>query len=263
MKGGSLGVKALVRSLVLLGLISGLGFVAVKMRGKPAADTAPDPPHQPIPDGKLYFEQTIREVAVAADATHAVVDFPFENRTGKALTISRVEKNCTCAEMQISDGKLRYAPGEKGVIRARYELGNFIGIVDKPFMLWLEGDPEAKPSHTLTARLIIPVLVELSEKTLKWVVGGPPSPAKIDIRTTSQPIRMLTASSTSEAVQVELKPVTDGRHYELWVTPVDIQNPSLALIRIETDSSIPRWKMLQVFALVQSPSTGPKPASPP
>jgi len=253
----------LVRSLVVVALISGLGFVAVKMRGTPAVGTAPVESRNPILEGKLYFEQTTREVAVAADATHALVDFPFENRTGKTLTISRVEKNCTCAEMQISEGKLRYAPGEKGVIRARYELGNFIGTVDKPFMLWLEGDPEAKPSHHLIARLIIPVLVELSEKTLKWVVGGTPTPAKIDIRATSQPIRVLTATSTSEAMKVELKPVTDGRHYELWVTPVDPQTPCLALIRLETDSSIPRWKMLQVFALVQNPPVGPKPPSPP
>lgn len=257
-------MKALVRSLIVLALIAFAGFVAVKMRGPGDIGSGPPPAADP-PDGAgLTFAKTTEEVTVAADASHALVDFHFANKTHRVLTISRVEKNCSCAEVQVSDGKLSYQPGEQGVIRARYELGNLSGRVEKPLTLWLVGDPENAPSHTLTSCLIIPVLVEMSGRTLQWVPGSPPSPAKIDLRIVhSEPIRVLTASASSDAFKIELKPVEEGRHYELWVTPVDTKSPGMAFIRMETDSRIPRWKTLQAFATVRSSAeTTPPPGTP-
>lgn len=248
-------MKALVRSLIVLALIGAAGFVAVKMRGPTVTGGGAPPPPARMATTGLGFVKTTQEVAVAADATTATVDFPFENKTDKILTIAKVEKNCSCAEVQVSGGKLSYAPGEQGVIRAFYELGNLMGRVEKPFMLWLAGDPDEEPSHTLTSCLIIPVLVELDRKTLQWTLDGPGEPAKIDIRGRhSEPIRVLAATSSSDDFKVELKPVEEGRHYELWVTPANTANPGLASIRMETDCAIPRWKVLQAFATVRAPT---------
>ena len=249
----------LLRTVIVLLLMAAAGFVAVKSRapreagrghaGTPAANATP----APVPEtGGLTFATSVVNARVAPDATHAQLDFNFENRTDRTLTISRVEKNCACMEMLVSGGKLVYAPGEKGIIRARYELGNMAGTVDKEFMLWLEGDPEEKPSHVLVSRLIIPELVVLSDKNLKWQTGMPADPQKAAITIHGDhPIRITGSSCTSNDIRIDLKTLEEGRRYELWVTPASTSEPGLTAIRLDTDSPIPRWKAVQIFAMVQ------------
>ena len=239
---------------------------------KPA--TAPDPDGAPesqattnaappAADG-LHFERTVVEVAVAADAAEAVTDFPFTNHGAKVTTIREVEKDCDCAEVQVSNGKLSYAPGESGIIRARFRLENLVGTVDKHFQLFLADDRPDQPSHLLVARIRIPVLIELSAKTVDWTVGGEPAPRKVELRIThDQPIHLRNPVSSRDDLRVALKAVEEGRHYELWLEPSTLNQPGLALVRVETDSPIPRWKLLQVFARFLPPgTTPPQPAAP-
>lgn len=200
----------------------------------------------------LTFESPLLEIHAAADARTAVADFKFENKTGKPVTITRYDKTCSCVSVQVAGGKLNYLPGEKGMMRATFDLGNFSGAVDKMILVWLDGDAGAKPSVTLTVRVHIPVLVVMDVKTLKWTLGGTAEPQKIDIRMNhTKPIRILTTSCTSESFKTELKTLEEGRHYELWVTPSDINAPGLAIIRMETDCEVARHKVQQAFATVR------------
>jgi hypothetical protein len=217
----------------------------------------------PAVDG-LRFERTVVAVEVAADAREAVTDFPFTNGGGKVVTIREVEKDCDCAEVQISNGKLSYAPGEAGIIRARFRLDNLVGTVEKSFQLFLEGDRPDQPTHLLVARIQIPVLIELSAKTVDWTVGGKPEPRTVEVRVThDQPIHLRNAVSSRDDLRVTLKTVEDGRRYELLLEPSAVDQPGLALIRLETDSTIPRWKLLQVFARFLPAGVAPtQPAAP-
>jgi hypothetical protein len=207
----------------------------------------------------LTFESTLLEIHAAADARTAVADFKFENKTDKPVVITRYEKTCSCVSVQVNGGKLNYLPGEKGVLRATFDLGNFSGAVDKMIVMWLDGDAEVKPSVTLTVRVHIPVLVVMDAKTLKWTLGGNAEPQKIDIQMThTKPIRILRTTCTSELFKTELKTLEEGKHYELWVTPLEINSPGLAIIRLETDCEVARHKVQQAFATVRRelPATG-------
>lgn len=211
----------------------------------------------------LTFEKTLLELNLAAEATTASVDFPFENKTDKPVTISRVDKTCSCLAAQVQGGKLTYQPGEQGVIRAVFDLGNFSGTVDKTVVLWLGGDPRDQPSVTLTVRVHVPVLVAMDQKTLKWSLDAAPTPQRIDIRINhSKPIRVLQVTSSSELFKVELKTLQEGAHYELWVTPLEMKQPGIAVIRIETDCEIARHKLQQVFAVVRRDLPGKGAATP-
>jgi hypothetical protein len=207
----------------------------------------------------LTFEKTLVELHAAADAKTAVADFNFENKTDKPVTITRYDKTCSCVSVQVTGGKLNYLPGEKGVVRATFDLGNFSGAVDKMVVMWLDGDAESKPSVTLTVRVHIPVLVIMDAKTLKWTLGSEARPQKIDIRMNhSKPIRIISTTCTSELFKTELKTVEEGKHYELWVTPLEMGAPGLAIIRMETDCEVVRHKIQQAFATVRRdlPATG-------
>jgi hypothetical protein len=205
----------------------------------------------------LNFEKTLLEIPVAADAMTTVADFCFTNSTDRPITIDRVEKDCSCATVQVSGGKLCYAPGEKGVIRATFELGNLAGEVEKSMTLFLAGDPDDKPTHTLTVRVRIPVLVKLSQKTLRWPLGGQAQPQKIDIEMVhTKPIRVLSTQCSTKGFMIELKAIEEGRRYELWVTPAATTEAGMGLIRLDTDCEIPRHRVQQVFAVIQTKAAG-------
>jgi len=200
----------------------------------------------------LTFESQLVEINAPANAKSVVAEFKFENKTDKQVSIARFDKTCSCINVKISDGKLAYAPGEGGEIRAAFDMGNFSGVVDKVVVLWLDSDPAEKPSITLTVRVHIPVLVVMSEKTLKWTIGAKPETRKIDITMDySKPIKIVSATSTSENLKVQVKVLEEGKHYELLVTPEDTKEPGLAIIRIETDCDIARHQVLQAFAVIR------------
>lgn len=211
----------------------------------------------------LEFSKKLMEVHAPADVKTVITDFTFTNRSDKPVTISRYESACSCMKVEISDAKLRYAPGESGIIRAEFDMGNFSGEVDKTIAIWLEGDPKDQPSITLTARVHIPILITIEPKTLKWPLNGNADPQIMRITMNDEkPIHILNVTGSSENFRHELKTTEKGKSYELIVTPLDLKAPGLSIFRIETDCPINKHKIQQAFALIQknSPSqTNPNP----
>lgn len=205
----------------------------------------------------LDFPTKLKDLHAPADARTVSCDFEFTNRSGKTVNIRKYESTCSCMSVTVKDGKLRYAPGESGVIRANFDMGNFSGEVDKSVAVYLDADPEGKPSVVLTTRVHIPVLVTAEPKTLKWDLGGKAETRTVRITMShAKPIKVTAVTSSSEAFKRELRTIEEGKSYELDLTPVDIQSPSLAIIRIETDCDIPKHKTQQVFGVIRKPTAG-------
>jgi hypothetical protein len=200
----------------------------------------------------LDFPEIRKELHAPADVKVVTMDFDFTNRTDKTVNVQKYDAACSCISVMIKGGKLRYEPGESGVVRTEFDMGNFYGAVDKTVLLWLDNDPADKPSITLTAHVIIPTLVSLEPKTLKWEVNAKPDPQAIRINMThTKPIRIISVTSSSEAYSHELKTIQEGKTYELVVTPLDIKTPGLAIFRITTDCAIDKFKIQQAFAQVR------------
>lgn len=204
--------------------------------------------------GKLTFEKELLEFHLAPDATTVTADFQFQNKTDKPVTITRAEPVCSCQKVEISGGRLVYQPGEKGIVRASFELGNFSGVVDKSTLVYLSGDDEKAPSHVLNMRAHLPVLVELGEKTLLWELGAAAETRVCRIRIKEgESIKVLRATCRDDQFKVELKTITEGREYEVAVTPGSTAKPILVPIRIETDCAIERHRVQQIFGVVRKP----------
>lgn len=214
----------------------------------------------PVHGAGLVFPAIIKEVEAPADAKKVTADFEFTNRSDKAVKVVKYDAGCSCMAVGIKDSKFDYAPGESGLIRADFEVGNFSGTVDKVVALWLDGDPSDKPSVQLTVRVHIPVLVSLEPKTVKWEVGGDASPQIIRITMNNkEPIHVKSVTCSSPALQHELKTIEDGKLYELVVKPENVSNPGLAILRIETDCKIERHRIQQAFSVIRKPLNAAKP----
>lgn len=207
---------------------------------------------------ELVFDQPFQEIKAPSNADRVSADFPFTNKGATTIRVAKVNPNCSCIAIKISDGKLEYAPGETGVIRTEFDMGNFSGEVDKEVAVWLEGDPEDRPSVKLVVRVHIPALVVLEPKTIKWETGA--TATTLPIRVTmhhSDPIHITRATCSSDAFQLELKTLEEGSSYEVRVTPKTLEKPVLGIIRIETDCKINKHKIQQGFAIIQNPPRQP------
>jgi len=211
----------------------------------------------------LEFKEMLKEVHAPADVTSATADFEFSNKTDKPVTIAKSDPGCSCLKVQISGGKLRYAPGESGVIRTTFDMGNFSGTVDKMIALWLDDDAPDKPSMTLTVRVHIPILVGLEPKTVQWEIGGSGDPQTIKVRMAGdKPISIKDVKSSSDAFSCELRTLVAGKEYEIVVTPKVMDSPGIGVIRIETDCELAKHRTQQVFGVVRKPSPAATVAKP-
>lgn len=203
----------------------------------------------------LEFETMLQEVRAPADAATVTADFKFTNKSDKPITIAKSDTGCSCLSVQVSGGKLKYAPGESGVVRGTFEMGNFSGTVDKVIALWLDDDRPDKPSKSLVVRVHIPVLVALEPKTVRWEIGGKPEPQVIQIRMAEgETIHVTGVKSSSTSFAFDLREIEKGRQYDLVVTPLAIDTPGMAVVRIETDCKVTRHRIQQAFAVVARPA---------
>ena len=205
--------------------------------------------------GKLEFKALLQDLHAPPEAKTVTAEFEFTNKTDKEVTVKEYKPTCSCISVMIKEGKLRYAPGESGLLRAEFDMQNFSGVVDKVIALWLDADPADKPSMSLTVRVHIPVLVELEPKTLKWELGGKGEAQTIKVSMKhDKPIRIKAVTSSSEAFKCEVKTVEDGKSYDIVVTPDDVTNAQMAVFRLETDSEIKKFQVQQAFGIVRKPS---------
>ena len=202
----------------------------------------------------LKFENELNEVHANLSAAMVKSDFKFTNTSSKPLKIQKADAGCSCLSVEVSNGKLTYAPGESGILRANFEIGSFQGAIDKPIYIWLEGDPKEKPSTTVTLRVHIPVIIALEPKTLKWNVGEKAESKMIEVKMDyEKPIHITSVSTSNSGFKAELVTKVEGKEYAIKVTPTKTDSAGLSVIRIETDVDVKKQRVQQGFAVVRAP----------
>ncbi len=202
----------------------------------------------------LTFEKTLLEFHPKPDDKRVVADFPFRNDTDKPVRIAKYDAACSCMEVGISGGKLDYAPGEAGVLRAIFRLDGYQGTTDRLITVWLDGDPAGIPSARLTLRAHIPQMIKVEPKTVNWDLNQAPEPRVISIEMAAdQVIHVVATQSSNPNFLLELKTLKAGSRYELVITPKTTDSPGIAAFRIETDSKIEAHRMQSAFGVVRMP----------
>lgn len=208
----------------------------------------------PLHGGTLTFKEPTKEIHAGIDAKTVTADFEFKNASDAEVVIDHYDAACTCISAGVQNGKMSYKPGESGVIRAAFDMSHFSGTADKSVMVWLKGDPEDKPSITLTARVIIPVLVEVEPKSLIWESGAPAEPRTVTITMKhSAPIRVTSVSGADQRFSQVLRTVEEGKKYEVTVTPSATDKVGMGVISIETDCPAPRFRSQRIFTVIRHP----------
>lgn len=201
----------------------------------------------------LKFDESLIEVHAPIDSETVTRDFKFTNAGETTLVIREADAGCSCLAVQVAGGKLSYAPGETGTLRAKFDLGSFQGSVDKQINIWLQGDPDEKPSNTVTMRVHIPLIISLEPRTLKWETDSEPVMQVLEIGMDyEKPIHVKSVVSSNPDFEVKLVTVEEGKKYQVEVTPTRTNTPGLSIIRIETDLEIKKHSIQQSFAAISA-----------
>ncbi len=204
--------------------------------------------------GTLDFKELVKEQDAAVDSTIVVTDFEFTNKGDKPVTITGCVPSCNCLTVQVSGGKLKFAPGESGTIRTTMDVTNNTGNFDKAVAIWLDSDPKKdKPSLNLQVNFHVPVLIELEPKSVTWDIGSKAEAKTIHIKMAEGHLIHVVDVKSKESFSCELKTIKDGSSYDLVITPKSMDTPDLGSIRIETDCKIAKQRSQQAFAVVRKP----------
>ena len=202
-------------------------------------------------DGLTFTKNRIA-TTVAPDAKKVKVSYTFENKSQRTITIARYDSACSCLSAQVKGGKLVYKPGEKGEMKVEIELKNFSGLVEKTVLLWTADDPENTPSSVLTVAITIPKLFEVSPLTIFWDQNGTKEAKVFKLKVNhDKPIHILNNVSTNNNFVYQIKTIRDGWEYELVVTPKNVTTPAFGMIKLTTDSPIPRYQRQMAFVCVR------------
>jgi hypothetical protein len=205
------------------------------------------------------------EPKVALKASHldteTPVNFTFK-ATGEAPTkILDIQTYCACLKASPTGGKMEFAPGETGTIECAFLLGTFEGEVTKNVVLTT--DNPAQKEITLAVTITIPKIYEVTPDQVTWTIGEACTPKTVRLKILDEkPIRLTGATSSREKVSATFKAITEGKEYEVTLTPETTAEPMLGTLRLDTDAPYPRYQKKLVFFNVLRPRAAVAPSKP-
>lgn len=212
---------------------------------------------------EFTFKEKLVAVTTKPDVEVVNVEFDFQNNTDQVISIVNFNAPCSCLNVRLrrEDKKesLVFEPGTKGTVIGVLEFGSFKGTIDKVIEIRTDQDEGKKPSIVLTCRVTIPVLIAPDKQQLNWEVGAELQPQEFMIKVAEESETLIKIADhkagygVSENFDYKLETVTDGREYKVTVTPLNTKEPSIGVIKFYTDSKIQRYKVVQIYLLVDHP----------
>jgi len=185
------------------------------------------------------WESQIIEVKTEIGQTTADTEFRFivEDRPFEILTVS---SSCGCTTAKLD--KMKYYPGEEGVIEVSLDLKNRWGPQKK--FIRLHTNDKKNPSIQLEFQVNIPYVVRLEPRFVYWDMQSSAFEAqtiKLMFDTDAE-IRIKSATSQEPQIEVEVVESKEWRGYELILRPQ--KNDAFgdffrAVIEIVVDSEAP------------------------
>lgn len=179
--------------------------------------------------------------------------FPFTNTGARAVTIAEVHSSCGCTVPQLE--KRIYEPGESGVIRATFTLGERMGLQEKTVIVSTSA-PDAGQT-ILTLRVQIPKLFETARSFVVWNAGEPAKPQVIPL-TILMPELLTLATVESRHASFEASvapdPEAPGRHL-ITITPRTTEKETNGAVIATLRTPDGRSRAVTFYALIRSAPT--------
>jgi len=163
--------------------------------------------------------------------TDASVDakFAFVNAGNGTVTIENVQSSCGCTIPTLA--KKTYAPGERGEILARFNIGDRRGVQDKTIRVSVQGEREPA---VLSLIVKIPESAEITPTMLVWERGEANKSKTISVKALpNQPLRILQVTPSITNIKAQVTTIQEAKEYLITVTPESTATPGFVLLTID------------------------------
>ena len=179
---------------------------------------------------RIEWKHTEATLHVHPAQTSADAVFEFTNTGDEPVSFSNIKTTCGC--LVAKPLRPSYAPGEKGQLVIMLDLKDRYGKQHKSvFANTLDGQ-----KTELTVSADIPRAFTLESPLVTWNKGDDSPEKRVVLRNPNAiPIKLLSITSSSELLPVELKTIRDGFEYEVVVFRKPDAANARAVVRIRTE----------------------------
>jgi hypothetical protein len=171
--------------------------------------------------------QTLTFTTAPFQTTQEAV-FQFTNTGTKPVAILAVESNCDC--LDAAADRQVYAPGESGVIKAIFTVGDRLGLYER--RIKIVTDENSEPVRLLV-RIEVPELVTLTPRSVAWKLNEPAAEKAVELEVIpGVKISFSRVLPTSGDFAARLETVEAGRRYRMYLKPPATTQPANAAFRI-------------------------------
>ncbi len=160
-----------------------------------------------FPDNRIQLKSTVSEDVIVAK-------YPFTNTSKETVTVVKMESSCGCTVPELE--KKVYAPGESGVVVARFSVGDRQGEQRKTITVQTNEN-----NYPLTLLVTLP---ERMQAVPRLVIFRPADlePKSIDLKFMADtPIEVVSVESLEPKFSVETEIKEAGTHFVVKVTATD------------------------------------------
>lgn len=185
-----------------------------------------------VAQAELQWEQKTISIQVHPVQVEERVTFHFTNAGTNAVDILSLKSTCGCLTPSMSTN--RFEAGEAGTVDVVFNLRDKIGPQRKGVAVRSSDNP--KQPVILYVETNIREAYTLSSKRLEWSLSGDRTLQTCRLlNQLAEPVHLVSATSSSESFNIDLKPVREGFEYEVQVSPKESAMPSLTVITVQTE----------------------------
>ncbi len=199
---------------------------------------------------ELHWEQKTITLHVHPLQVEAKTAFHFTNTGAEPVDILSVQTSCGCLKA-VADAN-QIMPGATGSVAATFDFRDKTGPQRKSIAVRSSDNP--KQPDVLYVEANIPEVYTLDTQRLEWSLNGNREPKTCRMKNRlNEPVRLISASSSSGQFIAELKPIRDGFEYEVLVRPAESAVSGLAVITIQTECppELPETRSYRLDACVR------------
>lgn len=156
------------------------------------------------------------------------VGFPFRNASSETVTIRDIQTNCDC--LVASAGQNTYAPGQAGLVVARFAVGDRTGAYQRSVTVTTDKSPNPQ---RLTVQIEVPELANVQPRVHDWNSGDPATERTAEIVVNEEiQITFTDVLVSSDAFRARLETVEAGRRYRVHFAPRATTEAASAAVRV-------------------------------
>ena len=199
----------------------------------------------------VRFESKRLEIKVTPEQEEVEASFAFTNQGGTPARIESVTSDCACLKTEAPKGEI--PPGGNGVVRGQFQLGKLRGIVEKQLLARISQNGTTRPV-LLEAVIIVPDLIQLEPRTLSWTTGPNPAEQSFKVHMTGPgAIHLLSVECSRQNFQFRVETRVAGREYVVHAKPLKADQPTIGLVRFNTDCRLKKFKTTLGFVRIRRP----------